>query len=114
LFKWGLPRVGLDEARTIAFCALVAFQWFNALNARSDQQSFYSLGFFSNRWLFGGITLAVVLQLMIVYVPLFQGLFYTVSLGLDDWAVILLAAGSIFVAEELRKVLAPRIFNRGK
>jgi len=113
LFKWELPRVGLDEARTIAFCALVAFQWFNALNARSDYQSLFSLGLFSNRWLLGGIALAVVLQLMIVYVPLFQGLFFTVSLGLNDWAVILLAAGSIFVAEELRKRLGPRIFHRG-
>jgi len=114
LFKWELPRVGLDEARTIAFCALVAFQWFNALNARSDYQSLFSLGFFSNRWLLGGIALAVVLQLMIVDVPLFQKLFYTVPLGPDDWGVILLAAGSIFIAEEIRKALGPRIFHRGK
>jgi Ca2+-transporting ATPase len=114
LFKWELPRVGLEEARTIAFCALVAFQWVNALNARSDQQSFFTLGLFTNRWLLGGIGLAVLLQLIIVYVPLFQGLFYTVPLGLDDWVIILLASASIFVAEELRKALAPRIFHRGK
>ena len=37
IFRWELPRVGLEEARTIAFSMLVAFQWFNALNARSDQ-----------------------------------------------------------------------------
>jgi Ca2+-transporting ATPase len=114
LFKWELPRVGLDEARTIAFCVLVAFQWFNALNARSDNQSLFSLGLFSNRWLLGGIALAFLLQLTIVYVPIFQGLFYTVPLGLDDWGIILLAAGSLFIAEEIRKALAPRIFNRGK
>jgi P-type Ca2+ transporter type 2C len=114
LFKWELPRVGLEEARTIAFCILVAFQWFNALNARSDQTSLFKLRLFSNHWLIGGIGLAILLQMMIVYVPIFQGLFYTMPLGLDDWGVIILVAGSIFAAEELRKAVAPRIFRKGK
>jgi Ca2+-transporting ATPase len=114
IFKWELPRVGLEEARTIAFCILVAFQWFNALNARSDQQSLFRLGLFTNPWLLGGIGLAVVLQLVIIYTPLLQGLFYTVSLGRDDWGLVILVAGSIFVAEEIRKAAAPRIFGRGK
>jgi len=114
VFQWELPRVGLEEARTIAFCVLVAFQWFNALNARSDQQSLFKLGLFTNRWLLGGIGLAVVLQLTIIYTPLLQALFYTVPLGWDDWGVVILVAGSIFVAEEFRKAIAPRIFGSGK
>lgn len=114
LFKWELPRVRLEEARTIAFCVLVAFQWVNALNSRSDQQSIFKLGLFSNRWLIGGIGLAILLQLMVVYLPIFQKLFYTVPLGMDDWAVVILVAGSIFVAEEVRKAIGPRVFSRGK
>jgi phosphoserine phosphatase/HAMP domain-containing protein len=114
IFRWEMPRVGLEEARTIAFCILVAFQWFNALNARSDQQSLFSLGLFTNPWLLGGIGLAVVLQTVIIYAPIFQGLFYTVPLGWDDWGVVILVAGSIFVADEIRKAVAPRIFGRGK
>lgn len=114
IFQWELPRVGLEEARTIAFCILVAFQWFNALNSRSDQQSLFKLGLFSNRWLIGGIGLAILLQLTVIYVPLFQGLFYTVSLGWDVWGIVILVAGSIFVAEEVRKAIGPRVFSRGK
>jgi len=114
VFKWELPRVGLDEARTIAFSMLVAFQWFNALNARSDQQSIFKLGLLSNRLLLGGLGLAVILQAMVIYIPPFQKLFYTVPLSLGDWGVVVLIAGSIFVIEELRKLIAPRIFNRGK
>lgn len=114
VFTWELPRVGLEEARTIAFCMLVAFQWFNALNARSDQQSIFKVGLFSNRLLLGGILLAVLLQAAIIYTPPFQRLFYTVSLDLGDWGVVILMAVSILVVEEVRKLVAPRIFNRGK
>jgi Ca2+-transporting ATPase len=113
-FRWELPRVELAEARTIAFCTLVAFQWFNALNARSDRQSLFKLGIFGNRWLLGGITLAILLQMVVVYAPPFQSLFYTVPLGLDDWGVVVGISASVFVGEELRKLIAPRIFDRGK
>jgi Ca2+-transporting ATPase len=113
-FRWELPRVGLEEARTIAFSMLVAFQWFNAFNARSDQQSIFRLGLFSNRLLMGGIVLAVFLQAMVIYVLPFQRLFYTVPLDLGDWGVVVLMAGGLLVVEELRKLIVPRIFNRGK
>jgi P-type Ca2+ transporter type 2C len=114
IFRWELPRVGLDEARTIAFSLLVAFQWFNALNARSDQQSIFKLGFLSNRLLLGGIGLAVLLQVTVIYAPPLQRLFYTVPLGINDWTVIVLMAAGILAVEEVRKLAAPRVFHRGK
>ncbi|MBI2868540.1 MAG: HAD-IC family P-type ATPase [Chloroflexi bacterium] len=114
IFVWELPRVGLEEARTIAFTLLVAFQWFNAFNARSDQQSFLKLGLMSNRLLLAGIGLAVVLQLLVIYVPPLQTVFYTVPLTLEDWWVIVLIGGAVLAVEELRKLVAPRLFHRGK
>ncbi len=114
VFRWQLPRVGLAEARTIAFSILVAFQWFNALNARSDRQSIFRLGLFGNRLLLGGIGLAILLQAIVIYVPSFQNLFYTVPLDPGDWVVVILVSGSILVAEEMRKLLLPGIFSRGK
>lgn len=114
IFRWELPRVGLDEARAIAFTMLVAFQWFNALNARSDEKSLFKVGVFKNRWLLGGIGLAIALQMVVIYVPFFQTIFYTKPLGLEHWVIIVSIAASVFVAEELRKLVAPRIFSRGK
>jgi len=114
IFRWELTRVGLDEARTIAFTMLVAIQWFNALNARSDQQSLFKLGLLSNRLLLGGIGLAIILQVMVIYAPPFQKLFYTVPLDLGDWGVVVLMAVGILIIEEIRKLIAPRIFNRGQ
>ena len=114
IFRWELPRVGLDEARTMAFSVMVAFQWFNALNARSDKQSIFRLGLSGNRLLLGGIGLAVLLQIMVIYAPPFQGLFHTVALTANAWVVIVLVAVSVLVVEEVRKLAAPRIFERGK
>lgn len=114
IFRWELPRVGLAEARTITFATLVAFQWFNALNARSDQQSLFRLGLFGNRLLIGGIGLAILLQMMVIYLSPLQKVFYTVPLGLGDWGVVVLIAAGVLVVEELRKLVMPRLFNRGK
>jgi Ca2+-transporting ATPase len=114
VFRWQLPEVGLDKARTIAFSILVAAQWFNALNARSEQRSLFRVGLLKNRWLLGGIALAVLVQLAVIYLPFLQGVFYTVPLGIRDWGLVLLVASSILVAEEIRKAVAPRIFSKGK
>lgn len=114
IFRWELPRVGLAEARTITFATLVAFQWFNALNARSDQQSLFRLGLFGNRLLIGGIGLAILLQMIVIYLSPLQKVFYTVPLGLGDWGVVVLIAAGVLVVEELRKLVMPRLFNRGK
>ncbi|MBN1691277.1 MAG: HAD-IC family P-type ATPase [Dehalococcoidia bacterium] len=114
VFGWSLAGAGLEKSRTIAFTLLVAFQWFNALNARSDRQSIFRLGFFSNRPLMGGIALAVLLQIMVIYLPPLQDVFYTVPLGLADWGFIVLIALVLPVVEELRKLIAPSLFSRGK
>ncbi len=114
LFQWQLSRSGIEQARTIAFCALVAFQWANALNARSETDSLFKLGLWGNRWLLAGIGLAVLLQLAVVYVPGLQTLFYTVPLRAGDWLLIAATSLSIIAVEEVRKRIAPGLFLSGR
>ena len=114
IFSWAQTRVSLEEARTIAFCSLVAFEWFRAFNARSDEHTIFRLGVFRNRWLFLTISVAIMLQLAVIYVPFLQVAFGTVPLGIDKWGIAVLAGGSLFVIEETRKVLFPRLFTLGK
>jgi Ca2+-transporting ATPase len=117
IFAWTYHSKGadhLEEAQTMAFCTLVAFQWFSALNARSEEHTVLKLGFFRNRYLLICIALAVALQMAVVYTPFLQEAFGTVALSIWDWAVIFGAAGALFLIEELRKVVAPRLFSRGK
>jgi len=114
IFNWAQARMSLEEARTIAFCSMVAFEWFRAFNARSDEYTVFRLGVFRNRWLLLTISAAIMLQLAVVYVPFLQVAFGTVPLGIDKWGIAVLAGGSLFVIEETRKVLFPRLFTLGK
>jgi Ca2+-transporting ATPase len=114
IFNWAQVRVSLEEARTIAFCSMVAFEWFRAFNARSDEYTVFKLGVFRNRWLLLTISAAIMLQLSVIYVPFLQVAFGTVPLGIERWGIVILAGGSLFVVEEIRKVLFPRLFSLGK
>jgi Ca2+-transporting ATPase len=114
LFYWQLQTVNLDTARTMAFCTIVAFQWFNALNARSTHLSVFKLGFFTNRWLMIGIPAGIALQLLVIYVPLLQDLFHTMPLNVSQWGIVIGVGASVWVLEELRKAIVPNLFDRGK
>ena len=104
----------LAKAQTLAFCALVAFQWFTAFNARSEEHTVWKLGLLRNRYLLICIGLAVALQMAVVYVPFLQDAFGTVALGGWDWLVIFGSGAALFLIEETRKVVAPKLFSRGK
>jgi len=106
--------MSLQEARTIAFCTMVSFEWFKAFNARSDEHTVFRLGVFSNRWLVIAIAISVVLQLAVIYVPFLQTAFSTVALNWSHWGIAILAGGSLFLIEEVRKALFPRLFTWGK
>ncbi|MBM3166314.1 MAG: hypothetical protein FJZ94_02525 [Chloroflexi bacterium] len=86
-FNWAQSRFSLEEARTIAFCAVVVFEWLVAFNARSDESTIFRLGIFHNMWLFRAVILAIVLQMAVVYLPPLQIAFKTVLLGAKEWAI---------------------------
>jgi len=107
-------RVSIEEARTMSFCTLVAFEWFRAFNARSDEHTVFKLGIFRNRYIILALGIAVSLQMMVIYAPFMQVAFDTVPLRAGQWGIVIGVAASLFLLEELRKVLAPKMFSRGK
>jgi Ca2+-transporting ATPase len=114
VFNWAQATRSIQEARTITFCTMVTFEWFRAFNARSDEIIAFRLGLFRNKWLIISISVVVLLQMAVIYVPALQAAFKTVPLGWEDWGIILLAGGSLFAIDELRKVFFPRLFSWGK
>ena len=114
VFNWAHARIGLAEAQTIAFCTMAIFEWFRSFNARSDEHPVYKLGLLRNRWLMATLSTAILLQIAVVYVPFLQVAFGTVPIGLDKWGIAILAGGSLFIIEELRKVFFPKLFALGK
>ncbi|MBI2329392.1 MAG: HAD-IC family P-type ATPase [Chloroflexi bacterium] len=114
VFRWAEVRMNIEEARTLAFCAIVAFEWLMAFSARSDEYTVFRLGVFRNRALIISIGLAVWLQIAVVYLPFLQTAFKTVPLTLNDWGIVVLAAGGLFALEEIRKALFPKLYCFGK
>jgi magnesium-transporting ATPase (P-type) len=95
----------IEVARTAGFTTLVFAQLFNALNARSGTVTAFR-GITANRWLWGAILLAIVLQIAVVHVPALQVAFGTAGLDLVQWGVCIALASVVLWYEEVRKALA--------
>jgi len=114
LFWHAQQNGGLNYARTVAFAAMAAFQWFQAFNARSTYQSIFSVGLFSNRWVLLGVGIAILLQLGAVHTAFGQMLFGTTGLSWMDWLSVILVSSSIWVADEILKQLGVYGKPKGK
>ena len=96
------------RAQTLGFTTMAMFQVFNSLNCRSRTKSFFKIGFFTNKYLFGAIAASVSLQVLATILPLFQTALRTVPLSIYDWLTIILVSSSVFIAEEIRKFVRNR------
>ncbi len=114
VFLFALDGMPLEAARTVAFCCMVVFEWFIAFSVRSDTRSLFRLGVFTNRALVYALLAAVGLQLAVIYIPVLRGLMGAVALTLPQWGLALLPGLSIFILENLRMLLAPKLFDAGK
>ncbi len=97
----GDPQVIM--ARSMVFVTLILIQFFKAFNYRSDRHSIFKMGFFANKWLLMAILWEILLVLFIVYLPFLQGPFSTHALSIVDWAIVILAALTIFPVLEATK-----------
>ncbi len=105
--------IGLDwEWQTMTFTTLALLQLGHALAVRSERESFFRLGWRTNKPLVGAVALMLVIQLALVYVPAFQSIFETEALGVAELTVVLIVSTLVFVAVELEKwVLRRRSSN---
>ena len=97
----------IEEARTMAFTTLVFAQLFNVFNARSDRITvFHRL--FTNRLLWGAVTLSVVLQVMVVQLPFLNSAFDTTPISFADWLLCICLASVVLWADEAKKLVGRR------
>jgi Ca2+-transporting ATPase len=78
---------------------------FNALACRSEKQSIFSVGFFSNRMFNIAVGGSIVAQMFVVYVPFFQSIFQTEPLSLYELAKIVLVTSTVFWVDEIKKMV---------
>jgi Ca2+-transporting ATPase len=104
----GLYHIDLDRARTMAFSGLIVFELYNVLNFRSFRFPLHRIGFFSNPALLYAILGSLALQVLVVYVPVFQDFLGTAPLTLADWGLLALLGLPVLLAGEVYKILRSR------
>ena len=104
---------GADERqwRTAVFTVLTLSQMGNVLAIRSDRDSLFSIGVFSNCALVGAVLLTFVLQLATMYFEPLRELFRTSPLSASDLLLCLVLSSVVFVAVEVQKAVL-RQFSR--
>ena len=87
-FVYFLEKESIERARTAAFVVLACSQLFHAYNCRSQTESLFKLGVFTNNKLLLATGVSFVLQMAVVYIPPLQTVFKTLPLSLFDWVLV--------------------------
>ena len=101
-------HTGSAHWQTMVFTVLCLSQMGHVLAIRSEKESLFSVGIFSNRWLLGAVALTFALQMATVYVPLLQPIFKTEALSAGELALCIALSSVVFVAVEVEKWLVRR------
>jgi magnesium-transporting ATPase (P-type) len=100
------------EATTMVFVGIVTSQIGNLLGCQTTRTSTFKVGVFKNKWVIRGILFEVAVTLSIVYIPFLQDIFGTTAIGLYQWLYVLSFIPIMFFAEELRKYMARKMYQK--
>ena len=99
-------RMGSPLWRTMIFTTITLSEMGYVMAIRSERDSLFKIGVFSNLSLIGAVVLTTALQILIIYIPLFQKWFHTQALPLPDLLLCFALSTIIFIAVELQKWIA--------
>lgn len=91
----------------IIFCQIAA-----AMNCRTQISSVFSVGLFSNRRIWLGIIVEIVLLAVLMYTPFLQVVFNTGPLDRVEWFFLFCIPIPLFLLEELRKWIVRKVDSR--
>ncbi len=78
----------IENARTAAFATLVFTQLIHVFECKSEKKNIFEISLFNNIPLVLSVICSLVMILGVIYTPLFQGVFKTVPLSVNDWVII--------------------------
>jgi Ca2+-transporting ATPase len=91
--------------QTMVFTVLTLAQMAHVIAIRSESESLFTLGLFSNTPLLGAVLLTFGLQLAVIYIPWFSGIFHTHALTAEELAFCVAVPCVVFIAVEIEKWL---------
>jgi len=108
----GWPFVNLADsgttyrmATTMTLAAIVFSQVGAVFGCRTEHDSIFKIGLFSNRLVLMGIAVELVLLSLLVYTPFMHSIFNTAPLGCTELGFLIIWPPLILLADELRKYL---------
>jgi Ca2+-transporting ATPase len=101
-------RTGSSHWQSMVFTVLALSQLGHVMAIRSERDSLFRQGLFSNRALSGAVALTVLLQLATLYVPALSRIFRTEALSAGELALCLALSSVVFVAVEIEKAIRRR------
>jgi len=93
----------ISHWQTMAFTVLSLTQLGHVMAIRSDKESIFKIGLFSNKSMVFAILITVGLQMMVTYVPFFNIIFKTEPLSLFELGVTFAVSSIVFCAVEIEK-----------
>ncbi|MCM2328651.1 MAG: cation-translocating P-type ATPase, partial [Lysobacter sp.] len=96
---------GVAHWQTMVFTVLALSQLGHVLAIRSERESLFSLGVFSNLPLAATVGFTVALQLAVIYVPWLNGIFHTQPLSARELALCFALSSVVFVGVEIEKAM---------
>jgi len=104
---WSI-RSGNEHWQTMVFTMLCITQLGHVLAIRSERESLFKIGPFSNRYLLGAVLLTFLLQMATVYLPVLNPVFKTTPLTLQELLLTLAMSSLVFFAVEVEKFFRRR------
>lgn len=94
----------ITHIRTIIFTTLSIDSLFYIFSVRTLHTSILKTNPLKNKWLLPAVLFGLTTQLMVVYLPSLQKLFYTIPLNLFEWGIIISLSFVKIVAIEITKI----------
>ena len=104
---WAL-HTGSSHWQTMVFTILTLSQMGHVLAIRTEKDSLFGKGFFSNPLLTLAVLFTFVLQMATIYVPLLNPVFKTEALSLSELGLCLVLSSVVLLAVEIEKWLMRR------
>ncbi|UHA74566.1 calcium-translocating P-type ATPase, SERCA-type [Paenibacillus sp. 481] len=103
-YYWGLTHYTEAVAITMAFATLGLLQLTHAYNVRSNHESLFRIGLFSNKYMNYAAIISGLLVLIVILLPFLNDLFSVTPLTGNQWLIVIGAALSIIPIVEIVKI----------
>jgi len=99
---WSI-KTGHAHWQTMVFTVLCLSQMGHVFAIRTERESLFKAGLFSNKPLLGAVILTFALQMATIYVPVLNPIFKTAPLTSGELAITLILSSVVFFAVEIEK-----------